>query len=169
MPVIYKAVYISVRTNHIVRGVRPHPVDEDCRHRAAAVKFSDRCQAILVQPALHQDAIDLLDQCRRRKTVPPTDLVFLISDLLGKDPKHRPDLKRPELSDKQWRALDVEAQDAAIEDDRWVFRTKLASVASAAGVTGAAVHQWRGQPEYQRGLVWAIVETHLDPSSWLED
>ncbi len=73
-----------------------------------------------------------------------------------------PQGQKPQLTDNQWRGLEKECRGYQNTSDRqkdgWPSRTPAQTVASAASVTRQAVHKWRKDPQYRRGLYWLMCE-----------
>jgi hypothetical protein len=80
---------------------------------------------------------------------------------LGRPPKliKLPKLgKKPRLTDRQWKALEVEANSLKLLKEPWPSRASLRNVASEAGVSPEAVRKWRKSPLYRNGLVWLAAQ-----------
>jgi hypothetical protein len=66
--------------------------------------------------------------------------------------------KKPRLTDRQWKALGVEANSLELLKEPWPSRASLRNVASEAGVSPEAVRKWRKSPLYRNGLVWLAAQ-----------
>ncbi len=73
-----------------------------------------------------------------------------------------PQGQKPHLTDNQWLGLEKECRGyqntSDQQKDGWPSRTPAQTVASAASVTRQAVHKWRKNPQYRRGLYWFMCE-----------
>lgn len=71
------------------------------------------------------------------------------------EPEHK-----PQLTDAQWAALEVEL--GGVKDwgrEPWPSEKPVALVADKAGVTRQSVYNWRKEShEYRRGLIWLLVD-----------
>lgn len=72
--------------------------------------------------------------------------------------------EKPQLTDKQWLALEREWGGCSEKylKDEWPSKTPAEIVARAAGVSRQIVDRWRKNPgycrEYRRGLDWLLIE-----------